>query len=78
LFVSSTVSWKKPVEWDRIDFPEMEILIGCGGDSEMARLKKNPSKAGISAASVKGNAGPVLSKEGTGRPNSKNQQTKYD
>lgn len=24
----------------------------------MSRLKKNPSKAGVSAASVKGNAGP--------------------
>jgi hypothetical protein len=27
----------------------------------MARLKKEPSKAGVSAASVKGNAGPTKS-----------------
>ncbi|PLT28072.1 YuzL family protein [Peribacillus deserti] len=26
----------------------------------MAKLKKNPSKAGVSAASVKGNAGPTV------------------
>ncbi|MBP1081158.1 MULTISPECIES: YuzL family protein [Bacillus] len=42
----------------------------------MARLKKDPSKAGVSAASVKGSAGPVQSREGTGRRNSKNQQPK--
>ncbi|WP_409290198.1 YuzL family protein [Peribacillus sp. SCS-26] len=26
----------------------------------MAKVKKNPSKAGVSAASVKGNAGPTV------------------
>ncbi|WP_081415928.1 YuzL family protein [Peribacillus kribbensis] len=36
----------------------------------MAKLKKNPSKAGVSAASVKGNAGPTVEMA------SRNQKTK--
>ncbi|MGM7722481.1 YuzL family protein [uncultured Metabacillus sp.] len=44
----------------------------------MARLKKNPSKAGVSAASVKGNAGPTNEKTGGGKRTSQNQQYKQD
>ncbi|MCD7036296.1 YuzL family protein [Metabacillus sp. GX 13764] len=40
----------------------------------MARLKKNPSKAGVSAASVKGDAGPVNEMDGGGKRTSTNQQ----
>lgn len=39
----------------------------------MARRKKNPSKAGVSAASVKGNAGPKI-EEKSGRTQTTNQQ----
>ena len=46
-----------------------------GGDSSMARLKKDPSKAGVSAASVKGNAGPHAEKH-HGKVNSQNNQFK--
>jgi len=46
-----------------------------GGDSSMARLKKDPSKAGVSAASVKGNAGPHVEKH-HGKVNSQNNQFK--
>jgi hypothetical protein len=42
----------------------------------MARLKKSPSKAGISAASVKGDAGPNIEMDGGGKRTSKNQQYK--
>ncbi|WP_018661781.1 YuzL family protein [Heyndrickxia acidiproducens] len=42
----------------------------------MARLKKNPSKAGVSAASVKGNAGPTVERDGGGKVNSQNNQYK--
>ncbi|MDX8360828.1 MULTISPECIES: YuzL family protein [Bacillaceae] len=41
----------------------------------MARMKKSPSKAGVSAASVKGNAGPTVENEG-GKTQSQNQQYK--
>ncbi|MCU0155946.1 YuzL family protein [Bacillus safensis subsp. safensis] len=42
----------------------------------MSRLKKNPSKAGVSAASVKGNAGPSQEADLGGKKNSQNQQYK--
>ncbi|WP_082883900.1 MULTISPECIES: YuzL family protein [Bacillaceae] len=42
----------------------------------MAKLKKNPSKAGVSAASVKGNAGPFNEQDGGGKHTSTNQQYK--
>jgi hypothetical protein len=41
----------------------------------MAKLKKNPSKAGVSAASVKGNAGPHHEKHHS-KVNSQNNQFK--
>ncbi|WP_102264239.1 YuzL family protein [Mesobacillus jeotgali] len=42
----------------------------------MARMKKNPSKAGVSAASVKGNAGPSMGQGGERKQNSQNSQYK--
>jgi hypothetical protein len=42
----------------------------------MAKQKKNPSKAGVSAASVKGNAGPTNEMDGGGKQTSQNQQYK--
>ncbi|MDP4163119.1 MAG: YuzL family protein [Bacillota bacterium] len=42
----------------------------------MARMKKNPSKAGVSAASVKGAAGPGMEREGKRKVNSQNNQYK--
>ncbi|MGP7816349.1 YuzL family protein [Niallia sp. 01092] len=42
----------------------------------MPRLKKEPSKAGVSAASVKGNAGPTNEMDGGGKVNSQNNQYK--
>ncbi|WP_108670628.1 YuzL family protein [Peribacillus acanthi] len=42
----------------------------------MARMKKNPSKAGVSAASVKGNAGPKMQVGGERKVNSQNSQYK--
>ncbi|UII55459.1 YuzL family protein [Cytobacillus spongiae] len=42
----------------------------------MARVKKNPSKAGVSAASVKGDAGPTVERDGSGKKNSQNNQFK--
>ncbi|WP_368197038.1 YuzL family protein [Bacillus pumilus] len=42
----------------------------------MSRLKKNPSKAGVSAASVKGNAGPSQEADLGGKKTSQNQQYK--
>jgi hypothetical protein len=42
----------------------------------MARMKKDPSKAGVSAASVKGDAGPSMSKGGERKQNSQNSQYK--
>lgn len=44
----------------------------------MARIKKNPSKAGVSAASVKGDAGPTNEQDGGGKVNSQNSQYKKD
>ena len=41
----------------------------------MAKLKKNPSKEGVSAASVKGNAGPHQEKHHS-KVNSQNNQYK--
>jgi hypothetical protein len=43
---------------------------------EMAKQKKNPSKAGVSAASVKGDAGPTVEMDGGGKRNSQNNQFK--
>lgn len=42
----------------------------------MSKLKRNPSKAGVSAASVKGNAGPAIERDGGGKRNSQNNQFK--
>ncbi|MBA2871451.1 hypothetical protein HNQ85_001721 [Anoxybacillus calidus] len=42
----------------------------------MAKQKKNPSKAAVSAASVKGNAGPTVELDGGGKQTSQNQQYK--
>lgn len=42
----------------------------------MARLKKDPSSAGISAASVKGSSGPTNEMAGGGKRSSTNQQYK--
>ena len=42
----------------------------------MAKMKKNPSKAGVSAASVKGDAGPTVENDGGGKVNSQNNQYK--
>ncbi|EMT45265.1 hypothetical protein H919_11259 [Anoxybacillus flavithermus AK1] len=38
------------------------------------KMKKHPSKAGVSAASVKGNAGPTVERDGGGKKTSQNQQ----
>ncbi|GMB09057.1 YuzL-like protein [Thermolongibacillus altinsuensis] len=40
----------------------------------MAKMKKHPSKAGISAASVKGSAGPNVEMDAGGKKTSQNQQ----
>lgn len=42
----------------------------------VARGKKNPSRAGVSAASVKGNASPTVEQDGGGKVNSQNNQFK--
>ena len=42
----------------------------------MARVKKDPSKNGVSSASVKGNAGPTVEDDGGGKRNSQNNQYK--
>jgi hypothetical protein len=42
----------------------------------MAKLKKNPSERAVSAASVKGNAGPTVEMDGSGKKTSQNQQYK--
>lgn len=42
----------------------------------MAKLKKNPSKAGVSAASVQGNAGPGPERAKNDKKNSQNNQYK--
>ncbi|WP_075047818.1 YuzL family protein [Bacillus andreraoultii] len=42
----------------------------------MAKLKKDPSKAGVSAASVKGNAGPGGERAHVDKKNSQNNQYK--
>jgi YuzL-like protein len=51
------------------------ILIGRQEVSRM-KHKKNPSKAGVSAASVKGDAGPTVERDGGGKRNSQNNQYK--
>jgi len=56
-------------------FTVLDILI-MGGDLKVAKGKKNPSKAGVSAASVKGNAGPTVELDGGGKVNSQNNQYK--
>lgn len=47
----------------------------CGG-ARMAKRKKDPSKAGVSAASVEGNAGPGPEKGHKDKKNSQNNQFK--
>jgi hypothetical protein len=42
----------------------------------MAKMKKNPSKAGVSSASVQGNAGPGREASGVDKQNSQNSQFK--
>jgi hypothetical protein len=42
----------------------------------MAKMKKDPSKAGVSAASVKGNAGPGGEQANFNKVNSQNNQYK--
>ncbi|MCU9612655.1 YuzL family protein [Caldibacillus lycopersici] len=42
----------------------------------MAKRQKNPSKAGVSAASVQGNAGPGNEKAHVDKKNSQNNQFK--
>jgi hypothetical protein len=42
----------------------------------MAKMKKDPAKAGGSAASVKGNAGPGREASGVDKQNSQNSQYK--
>jgi hypothetical protein len=42
----------------------------------MAKVKKNPSKAGVSAASVKGDGGPGGEKAHINKVNSQNNQYK--
>jgi YuzL-like protein len=56
-------------------FPVLDKL-NIGGDLKMAKGKKNPSRAGVSAASVKGNAGPTVEEDGGGKVNSQNNQYK--
>ena len=41
----------------------------------MSKLKKDPSSAGVSAASVKGNAGPVNEPHGRGKRHLKTSST---
>ncbi|EIJ77875.1 hypothetical protein MGA3_16031 [Bacillus methanolicus MGA3] len=57
----------------------LELFTDTTLESEvkaMAKRKKNPSKAGVSAASVKGNAGPTVEMDGGGKVNSQNNQYK--
>lgn len=42
----------------------------------MGKMKKNPSKTGVSAASVRGDAGPTVEADGGGKRNSQNNQYK--
>jgi hypothetical protein len=42
----------------------------------MAKRKKDPSRAGVSAASIKGDAGPTVEADGGGKVNSQNNQFK--
>jgi hypothetical protein len=42
----------------------------------VAKRKKDPSKAGVSAASVQGDAGPTVEADGGGKRNSQNNQYK--
>jgi YuzL-like protein len=49
------------------------VILNPGGDT-MSRLKKDPSSAGVSAASVKGNAGPTQEVHNHGKKTSQNQQ----
>jgi len=57
------------------------VNLGFNGDAMlevmmMAKMKKNPSRAGVSAASVKGNAGPGREASGIDKQNSQNSQYK--
>jgi hypothetical protein len=42
----------------------------------MAKLKKDPSTRGVSAASVKGDAGPTVERDGGGKTQGTNNQYK--
>jgi hypothetical protein len=42
----------------------------------MVKRVKNPSNAAVSAASIKGNAGPTVEADGGGKVNSQNNQYK--
>ncbi|MGG3822913.1 YuzL family protein [Geobacillus thermodenitrificans] len=50
-------------------------MLGKGGEGD-GSVEKNPSKGGVSAASVKGNAGPTVEADGGGKQTSQNQQYK--
>lgn len=43
---------------------------------KMGKMKKNPSQTGISAASVQGDSGPTVDRDGGGKRNSQNNQFK--
>ncbi len=51
-------------------------MLNFIGGEKLARLKKQPSKTGVSAASVKGNSGPTREMDGGGKKTSQNQQYK--
>ncbi len=54
-----------------------KLNVYKGGDI-VARVQKEPSKNGVSAASVKGNAGPQKEMNGGGKKTSQNQQYKKE
>ncbi|MBT2706486.1 YuzL family protein [Pseudomonas sp. ISL-84] len=43
---------------------------------KMGKMKKDPSRAGVSAASVQGDAGPTVERQGPKKRNSQNNQYK--
>lgn len=53
----------------------LTLNLICGG-AYMAKRKKDPSKAGVSAASVQGNAGPGAEIGDKDKKNSQNNQYK--
>lgn len=52
------------------------LIFVCRQEVSRMKHKKNPSKAGVSAASVKGDAGPTVERDGGGKRNSQNNQYK--